>query len=65
MNADHMFSQFRMDTKNKIIDSYLIVSQVCTDIIHHNLSLVIKKNMFDHFVTFFFDKWHIVRELLI
>jgi hypothetical protein len=36
-NTDQMFFQYETDTNNKIIDLYLIVSQVYNDIIHNSL----------------------------
>jgi hypothetical protein len=45
--------QYEMDSNNKIVDSYLIVSQVYSDIIHNSLKSNNKKNTFDHFATFF------------
>jgi hypothetical protein len=45
--------QYETDMNNKIIDSYLIVSQVYNDIIQNSLKSINKKNTFDHFASFF------------
>jgi hypothetical protein len=47
-NMDRMFFQYETDTNNKIIDLYLIVSQLYNDIIHNSLKFNHKKNTFDH-----------------
>jgi hypothetical protein len=52
-NTDRIFYQYGMDTNNKIIDPYLIVSQIYNDIIHNSLKSKHKKNTFDHFASFF------------
>jgi hypothetical protein len=42
-NADRMFYQYGMDKNNKIIDSYIIVSQVYDDIRHNSFKSYHKK----------------------
>jgi regulatory protein YycH of two-component signal transduction system YycFG len=42
-NMDRIFFQYGTDTNNKILDLYLIVSQVYNDIIHNSLKSNSKK----------------------
>jgi hypothetical protein len=37
VNMDRLFYQYVMDTNNKVINSYLIVSQLYNNIIHNSL----------------------------
>jgi hypothetical protein len=52
-NTDRMFFQYGKDANNKIIDLYIIVSQVYNYIIHNSLKSDNNKNTFDHFASFF------------
>jgi hypothetical protein len=62
MNAERMLFEYKYisnifeyetDMNNKIIDSYLIVSQVYNDVIHNRLKSNNEKNTFNHFARFF------------
>jgi hypothetical protein len=46
MNTDQMFYQYEMDTNNKIIDLYLIVTELYNNIIHNRLKFNYKKKYF-------------------
>jgi hypothetical protein len=61
-----MFYQFETDTNNKVIDSYVIASQVYNDIIQNGLkSNQGKKILFTTLLFFYLDKCLIKIKLLI
>jgi hypothetical protein len=51
-NTNQMFYQYGTDTNNKIIDSYLIVSQVYNDIIYNSSKSNHKKILLTNLLAF-------------
>jgi hypothetical protein len=51
-NTNRIFFQYRTDTNNKVIDLYLIVSEVYNDIVYNSLKCNNKKILLTTLLTF-------------